>query len=127
MRDRERGEFADLVTERYSSLCRTAYLLTGNRQSAEDAVQSALVRAFVKWGRVRRADHPEAYVHRMVVNEVLSLRRRRWTREALVDDPERMPSASAQEGPEDGVVEQQDMATALASLTLRQRSVLVLR
>ncbi len=127
MRDREGVEFVDLVTERYSSLCRTAYLLTGNHQTAEDAVQSALVRAFVHWGRVQRADYPDAYVHRMVVNEVLSLRRRRWTREALVDDPERLPSAVVQAGPEDAVVDRQDMATALAALTLRQRAVLVLR
>jgi RNA polymerase sigma-70 factor (sigma-E family) len=126
VRDRE-SEFVDLVTERYGSLCRTAYLLTGNRQSAEDAVQSALVRAFVHWNKVCRADHPEAYVHRMVVNEVLSLRRRRWTREALVDDPERLPSAAVQTGPEDAVADRHDMAVALAALTMRQRAVLVLR
>ena len=86
MPERDRGEFVDFVTERYASLCRTAYLLTGSHETAEDVVQSALVQAFVHWGRVRRAEHPEAYVRRMVVNEVLSLRRRRWTREAVVDD-----------------------------------------
>jgi RNA polymerase sigma factor (sigma-70 family) len=90
-------------------------------------VQSALVQAFVHWSRVQRADYPEAYVHRMVVNEVPSPRRRRWTREALVEDPERLPAAAVQGSPEGAVVERQDMATALAALTLRQRAVLVLR
>jgi DNA-directed RNA polymerase specialized sigma24 family protein len=59
-RDRDRVEFVDFVTERYLSLCRTAYLLTGNHHTAEDAVQSALTKAFVHWARVRRADHPDA-------------------------------------------------------------------
>lgn len=127
MRERDRVEFADFVSDRYASLCRTAYLLTGSHQSAEDAVQSALVRAFVHWAKVQRADRPEAYVHRMVVNEVLSFRRRRWTREAPVDDPDRLRTAEVEPGPEDRVVDRQSMAEALASLTLRQRSVLVLR
>jgi DNA-directed RNA polymerase specialized sigma24 family protein len=60
MRDRDGVEFVDFVTERYLSLCRTAYLLTGNHHTAEDAVQSALTKAFVHWARVRRADHPDA-------------------------------------------------------------------
>ena len=55
MRDRDRVEFVDFVTERYSSLCSPAYLLTGNRHTAEDVVQVALTRAFVHWARVGRA------------------------------------------------------------------------
>jgi RNA polymerase sigma-70 factor (sigma-E family) len=127
VRDLEHGEFADFVSGRYSSLCRTAYLLTSNREAAEDAVQSALVKAFVHWSRVRRADHPEAYVRRIVINEVQSLRRRRWAREIVVDDTGRLPSATVQAGPEGAVLDRREMAVALASLTLRQRAVLVLR
>ena len=127
MLDRDRGEFSDFVSERYAGLFRTALLLTGNRETAEDVVQATLVRAFVHWGRVRRADNLDAYVRRMVVNEVLSFRRRRWTREVVVDDPDRLPYAAVQESPEDAVVDRRDMASALASLTLRQRAVLVLR
>jgi RNA polymerase sigma-70 factor (sigma-E family) len=127
MRDRDRIEYVDFVTERYTSLCRTAYLLTGSHHTAEDVVQAALTRAFVHWGQVRRAEYPEAYVRRIVVNEVTSLRRRRWTRETVVEDTDRLPSAAAEPGPEDAVVDRQDMEIALASLTLRQRSVLVLR
>jgi RNA polymerase sigma-70 factor (sigma-E family) len=127
MRDRDRVEFVDFVTERYSSLCRTAYLLTGSHHTAEDVVQSALTRAFVHWAQVRRADYPDAYVRRIVVNEVVSLRRRRWTREVVLEDTDRLRRAAVQVGPENEVVDRQDMATALASLTLRQRAVLVLR
>jgi RNA polymerase sigma-70 factor (sigma-E family) len=125
--ERERDEFVAFVADHYPHLYRTAYLLTGKREAAEDAVQSTLVRAFVHWGRVRRADHPSSYVRQMVVHEVVSLRRRRWTREAVVDDPERLPSTIAEVSPEGAVIERHDMAAALASLTLRQRAVLVLR
>jgi len=127
MRDRDRVEFADFVTHRYTSLCRTAYLLTGSHHTAEDVVQTALTRAFVHWARVRRADYPDAYVRRIVVNEVVSLRRRRWTSEVVSEDTDGLRSRAVQVGPEEGVVDRQDMATALASLTLRQRTVLVLR
>ena len=127
MGDRDRVEYVDFVTARYSSLCRTAYLLTGSQHTAEDVVQSALIRAFVHWGRVRRADYPEAYVRRMVVNEVVSLHRRRWSGEVVLEDLDRLRSASVQVGPEDAVVDREDMAAALASLTRRQRAVVVLR
>lgn len=127
MRERDRGEFSDFVTERYSSLFRTALLLTGNRENAEDVVQSALVRTFVHWSRVRRAGSQDAYVRRIVVNEVLSRGRRRWTREVLVDDTDRLPAAGVQVGPERAVLDRHAMAAALASLTVRQRTVLVLR
>lgn len=76
MRDQDRIEYVDFVTSHYTSLCRTAYLVTGSHHTAEDVVQTALTRAFVHWARVRRADSPDAYVRRMVVNEVISLRRR---------------------------------------------------
>ena len=127
MRDRERGEYVDFVTDHYTGLCRTAYLLTGDHATAEDVVQSALTRAFVHWGRVRRTDHPYAYVRRMVVNEVTSLRRRRWSRELVLVDTGRLSSAPVQAGPEDAVVDRHDLGAALALLTTRQRAVVVLR
>jgi RNA polymerase sigma-70 factor (sigma-E family) len=51
---------------------RTAYLLVGTRESAEDLVQSALEKTFPRWPRVRRMDSPEAYVRRIVVNNAHS-------------------------------------------------------
>ena len=127
MRERDRVEFTDFVTSSYAGLCRTAYLLTGSHQTAEDVVQSALVKVFVQWGRVRRAEFPDAYVRRMVVNEWSSSRRRRWTREVVVQDLDRFVPVPVEAGPEDAVVGHQEMAAALASLTKRQRAVVVLR
>jgi hypothetical protein len=57
-------------------------------------------------------------VRRMVVNEVVSLRRRRWSREVVRENTDPLRSGTVEVGPEDGVVDGKDMATALASFTL---------
>jgi RNA polymerase sigma factor (sigma-70 family) len=65
-----RTEFEEFVTARSAALFRTAVLLTGNRQDAQDLVQSALERACRHWERVAAAEQPEAYVRRILVNSL---------------------------------------------------------
>ncbi|MEV6613049.1 sigma factor [Streptomyces sp. NPDC051051] len=48
-------------------MLRTAHLLTGHHQDAEDLVQAALAKAYAKWERVRRTDDPDAYVWRIMI------------------------------------------------------------
>ena len=72
------------VEARVAALLRFAYLVTGSQHAAEDAVQSALERACEKWSRVRRADDPDAYVRRMVVNAHVSGWRAAGRRESPV-------------------------------------------
>lgn len=76
--------FDEWVEARVAALLRFGYLVTGSQQAAEDAVQSALVRACEKWSRVRRTDDPDAYVRRMVVNAHVSAWRRAGKRESPV-------------------------------------------
>ena len=125
---RDRAEYVEFVTRHYAALWRTAFLMTGNRHTAEDVVQSALTRAFVHLSRVRRADHPDAYVRRMVVNEAISMRRLRSSGKVELEDVDRPWWSTAVEvGPEDAVAAHQDTAAALALLSDRQRAVVVLR
>ena len=84
-------DFELFVTERVDALLRFAYVLTGDVSLAEDAVQDALTTACARWGRVSRADDPEAYVKRMVVNAHISWWRRFRRREA--------PAGALREGP----------------------------
>lgn len=49
-------EFTRFAEQAQHSLAGTAWLLTGDRELAADLVQSALVKTYVAWGRVRRAD-----------------------------------------------------------------------
>src|SRR5918996_3265708 len=76
--------FDDWVAARGQALLRFAYLVTGDRVAAEDAVQDALVSACARWTRIRTTDDPEAYVRRMVVNAHISWWRRVTRRESPV-------------------------------------------
>src|SRR5215467_12741460 len=70
--------FEELVAGRLTAVLRLAAVLTGNRADAEDVVQEVLVRAHRDWRKLSRMDRPDLYLRKMVVNEFLSARRRRW-------------------------------------------------
>jgi len=59
--------FAEFVSSRYASLARSAYLLVGDRGSAEDLVQSALFRTFAAWGRLQAIEAAESYTRTTMV------------------------------------------------------------
>ena len=53
---RSDDDFAAFAQASYGGLRHAAYLLTGDRHTAEDAAQTALVRTYAAWSRVRRDD-----------------------------------------------------------------------
>jgi len=114
--------FRDFVLAASPSLSRSAYLLTGDHQLAEDLLQSALANTYGHWRRVR-AGNPHAYVRRVMVNEHTSWWRRSRVRERLDADP----PAGRTDDPADRIVARLSLAEALARLTARQRTVVVLR
>lgn len=73
--------FREFVEGSWHRLLRTAYLLTGDHASAEDLLQTALMRTYRHWGRIRRTDAPEVYVRRVLVNVNTSVWRRRGVQE----------------------------------------------
>lgn len=125
MRDRspdEDGEFIRFAAARRTRLFRTAFLLCGDRHAAEDLLQQTLERSYVAWHRVSRADEPDAYVRRIMINEH-ARRFRRTVREALVTEvPEPRPSGAAE-----WAETRSALMTALAALPPRQRQAVVLR
>ena len=113
-----RDSFEEYVAARRSALLRTAYLLTGHREDAEDLVQVALVKAVPHWARI--AGDPEPYVRKILARESISRwRRRRW-REVHTDAVPESPV----EGPG---ADRVALQAALAQLAPRQRAVIVLR
>ena len=114
--------YEEYVANRWATLYRTAYLMTGNHADAEDVVQTALVKVYAAWSKVTAADAPEAYVRRILTNTFLSSRRPlRVTRERLVDQ---LPESSVTPGgPEDRL----SIWPHVASLPPKQRAVVVLR
>jgi len=120
----ERSPFEEFVVQRGAALFRLAFLLTRDGALAEDLVQEALAKAHRHWDRVSAADRPEAYVRRIVVNEVVSWRRRRSHREipSLIPDV-----ADPRPDTTDTLLERDALWRRLGTLPTRQRTVLVLR
>jgi RNA polymerase sigma-70 factor (sigma-E family) len=112
--------FQEFVEIRYGDLLRTAYLLTGTREAAEDLLQGALLTTMRHW---RRVTDPVSYVRRAMVNQRTSLWRRIGSREWLTDRPpdRRAPDETAAREDRDALL------AALARLPVRMRAVLVLR
>ena len=120
----ETSDFAQFVEAREQALRRTAWLLTGDWGLAEDLVQTALARAWPRWDRISRLDAPEAYVRRVLVNTWRTWSRRRWRGEKASST---VPGAPAAGDVAAQVAMRVALRDALATLTGRQRVVLVLR
>ena len=119
------AEFAELFATLWPRLYRMAVAITGERGAAEDGVQAAFAKAYVSWARVRRADHVEAYLRRMVINEILGARRAGWfRRERPYENVETGRVAVAHDH---AVTERDAVWTAVQTLPTRQRAVIVLR
>lgn len=114
--------FDEFATAAWPRLLRSAYLLTGDHHLAEDLTQTALVRTYAHWRRVRRAD-ALAYARRVLVNlNIDRIRRRHGTFDVGDQLLETMPSRA------DARVEERDEAVRLLlTLTGRERQVVVLR
>jgi RNA polymerase sigma-70 factor (sigma-E family) len=116
-------DFVQFVSARWSSLYRLAYLLTASPTAAEDLLQTAFEKAYVRWSRIGRMEFPEAYVRRMMVNALVSSGRRAWLREVPSDS---LPEVSA--GAIDiGVLDRSLLWPLVCALPVRQRAVIVLR
>jgi len=114
--------FDEFVAGRGPALLRFAYLLSGNHGLAEDLVQGALVKAHRRWAGSPAADHPQAYVRRIITNDFTSWRRRAASRVGVGPVPDASYGDTA-----DAVADRDLMWRALAGLPRRQRAVLVLR
>ncbi|HQF03711.1 MAG TPA: sigma factor, partial [Phycicoccus sp.] len=53
-------------------LTRVARNLAGNRAAADDLVQDTLIKVLLHWEKVARAEGPDAYVRRIMVNTFVS-------------------------------------------------------
>lgn len=88
-------DFEDFVAVRGDSLVRFALMLCGDPHRAEDLVQTALSRAYPRWGRISAMERPEAYVKAIVVHDHLRWWRRRSSGEVPVGQTRDIPTAEA--------------------------------
>lgn len=116
--------FEDFVTARWAALYRTAHLLTGDPTAAEDLLQTTLIKVFAQWQRVQRADAPDAYVRKMLLNEMLGERRKSGRR---AQKAHLVPVPAVATDPAAASPTRLDLWDQVQVLPPRQRAVLVLR
>jgi RNA polymerase sigma-70 factor (sigma-E family) len=121
---RDETAFHDFVAARSASLFRTALLMVGDHQLAQDLLQESLVKTYVAWPRLRDVHNAEAYARRVVVTTSISWRRRRSSHERPVAV---LPEAAGVADLADRVAGRADLWTQLQALPSRQRAAVALR
>lgn len=81
------ADFTAYLQARQASVLRTAYLLSGDRPTAEDLTQTAFAKLYLAWDHVREQGSIDGYLRRILVNEHHSLWRRPWKRRERPSDP----------------------------------------
>ncbi len=115
-------EFADYVSARMPSLRRLALLLCQDWHRADDLVQAAMTRLYLRWEKAASASSIDAYVRTILVREFIRERRTNWARRVSVTDT--LPDLPAPPPDREDFL---DLRAAVAGLPPRQRAVLVLR
>ena len=127
MSKRDQQEFTAWLQERQSALLKAARVICFDTQNAEDVLQEALADVYLRWGKVKKHDNPEAYVMRVMVSKHADMRRK-WLRKKdekettweLAENIRNIADHS------DDVAQRLLVQSALKSLTAVQRAVLVL-
>lgn len=118
-----RADFGVVFQAHQTRLLRLAYLLTGDRERAEDSVAEAFAKVWPHWQR-GRVDDERSYLTRAVVNEVTSVGRRLTVATRL---RHRTATPAVALPGDDASAERLRLVSALAALPARQRAVIVLR
>ncbi|GLW12973.1 RNA polymerase sigma24 factor [Microtetraspora sp. NBRC 13810] len=115
-------EYTAYVSGRLPWLRQIAYPLCQDWHRADDLVQTAITRLYVKWRHARLADDLDAYVRVILIRVFLAEQRGGWfSRVRLMSTP---PHSSFEGSDRDMVM---DLCRALAAVPPRQRVTLVLR
>lgn len=118
--------FAILVDRHYARCLRLATHVLGSGDDADDAVQEAFLRAYRHLGRYEERERFGAWLVRIVVNEcrtALARRRRDAARWPAWD----AAGVVAPAGDPDRLAREEELAHALARLSVEQREAIVLR
>ncbi len=121
--DANRGRLEDLYRAHAGDALRLAYLLTGDRATAEDLVQDAFIRMFGRFRDLRDKDAFWWYLRRTIVNLSNSHFRRRRVERTWLERQRSDPAVPSSADPE----ERDRMRRALMVLRPQQRAALVLR
>ncbi len=112
--------FESFFEDHHRDVYAAMWLITRNRQEAEEIMQDAFLRMWERWDRVGGLDDPTGYLYRTAMNVFRSRKRR--TALAL----RRLGQAPAPDDLLDSIERREVLVAALASLTPRERAAVVM-
>ena len=80
----------------YPAVVRTAYLVAGDRGTAEDAAQEAFIQLLRHWRKVSRYEQPDAWVRRVALRITIRRAKRDRTRLELEARDTMLPTTSSE-------------------------------
>ena len=121
-KDGDRWAFDELIGPLVNQGYRLAYGMLHDREAAEDAVQEAAVRSWLKLGNVRPGSEMRPWFLAIVANQCRTTLRGRWWSVLRIEPP----AGAAAVGFEDRIVRGADLRVALRRLAVEHREALVL-
>jgi RNA polymerase sigma-70 factor (ECF subfamily) len=64
------ADFDETFREHYSPMVRSLSVACGDREAAADAVQDAFTRAYARWRRISRYEHPAGWIRHVALNRL---------------------------------------------------------
>ena len=119
--------FAELSRRYRNAYTRFAVRMVGDRDDAEDALQSAFIRAYRALEQCREPERFGAWLYQIVVNECRTFAARRARRERKVTRDELRLNAASVDPVVDAQDTIEDVQYALAQLDADQREAFILK
>lgn len=125
----DHGILENLYHQHFNRIYRTAYLITGDHQMAEDATQEAFLKAFVKLDSLREIEKFGSWVAVIASNYAIDLlrkKKRMVLSDKISQHADENPGISPQESWEKAELSQ-EVREALFLLEPEEREILVLK
>lgn len=124
MHPQQEAAFSSYVADRRDHVRRIAFLICGDWAKADDLTQTAFVKLYLSWERIRDPGALDAYVRSTLTRAAIDDSRRPWRRERATEILPEVPDFTDLAGK---IADQEVVRTALAQVPSGQRAVLVLR
>jgi RNA polymerase sigma-70 factor (sigma-E family) len=123
--DEQRRQFNEYFAARRESVRRTAYLMCGDWDWADDLAQLAFLRLASAWHRVREPEALDAFLRTCLVRAYLTEARRAWrSRERVFSQ---LPDVAGLDDDAENAIRRLVFAEALLRVPPRQRVTLICR
>ena len=120
--------FARIVAAHHDDMARVAFVVCGDVDIAQEAVQAAWQKAWAKLGSIRDADRLRPWLVSIAANEAKQLirsRHRRWLRETVIEGDEDVVARPGSDPASRAAI--LDLTNALAGLEPDDRTLIALR